>query len=843
MRDALYASGETHVQNEARIVADLDGDGQPEEHFLNFVTQPLRDARGQVEGLLTFAVDVTEQVRARQVVEELAGEMEAHTEELQSQAIQLEEMQAELEMSHDELSAAEGRLRGIFDSALDAMMVTDTESVILEWNHHAETTFGWSAEEALGKSLAETIIPPRYREAHRKGVERYLATGEGPILNRRIEIPAIRRDGGEFPVELTVAPTRLGNRVLFTAFVRDITERRAAERHVAAEHAVTRALAESHSLDRAAPGILYAIGASLGWEVGVLWMVDPAADALAFAEIWHAPDAPVPEFTAATEQRRFAPGVGLPGRVWESGAPAWVHDVTRDPNFPRSDVAARVGLHGAFAFPVWGGDEFLGVIEFFHREAMAPDPALLASVEAIGREIGQSIKRIRAEEERDRALDTITRMNAALVARTAEAEASNQAKSDFLANMSHELRTPINAVVGYADLLEMGIAGPVTEAQQAQLARIQASSQHLIGLIDDILDLAKVEAGRMDVAHESARTMDAITAALSLVTPQATARGITIEVPCAEDPGTSYTGDVDRVRQVLVNLLSNAVKFTQPGGRIRVTCGATAEPDPEAQLRSAGMWTYVRVEDTGIGIVPEDLAAVFEPFVQLERGHTRTRGGTGLGLTISRRLARLMAGDLTARSVPGEGSVFTLWLPTGSVPGGSLEEAVLAEVRGTGSVTRGLARIGEAVQGEIDSILRAYVARLRADPLVPNQDTRTDADLEDQTSSFLANLAQSLGNLEQTGGEADLMRDGSEIQRFISERHGAQRARLGWTEDAVRREFEILKEEVEAAVRRKISSESGVDVDAGVAVLVRFLDHAERMSQLGLRVAAGASTV
>ncbi|MBA4159762.1 MAG: hypothetical protein H0X65_20185, partial [Gemmatimonadetes bacterium] len=538
----------------------------------------------------------------------------------------------------------------------------------------------------------------------------------------------------------------------------------------------------------------------------------------------------------------------------------------------------RVGLHGAFAFPVWGGDEFLGVIEFFHREAMAPDPALLASVEAIGRDIGQSIKRIRAEEERDRALDTITRMNATLVARTAEAEAArevaeaarslaarmnerlvvasareqeiaeearnaNQAKSEFLANMSHELRTPINAVVGYADLLEMGLAGPVTEAQKAQLARIQASSQHLIGLIDDILDLAKVEAGRMDVAHETARAMDAITAALSLVAPQATARGIAIEDSCAEDPGASYTGDEDRVRQVLANLLSNAVKFTEPGGWIRVTCGATAEPDPEAQLRSAGMWTYVRVEDTGIGIAPEDLATVFEPFVQAERGHTRTRGGTGLGLTISRRLARLMAGDLTARSVPGAGSVFTLWLPTGSVPGGSLEEAVLAEVRGTGSGARGLARIGEAVQGEIDSILRAYVARLRADPLVPNQDTRTDADLEDHTSSFLANLAQSLVILEQTGGKPDLMRDGSEIQRLISERHGAQRARLGWTEEALRREFEILKEEVEAAVRRKIPSESGVDVDAGVAVLVSFLDHAERISQSGLLGAAGASTV
>lgn len=241
-----------------------------------------------------------------------------------------------------------------------------------------------------------------------------------------------------------------------------------------------------------------------------------------------------------------------------------------------------------------------------------------------------------------------------------EAREANLAKSQFLSTMSHEIRTPLNAIIGFTDLLDIELAGPLTPGQSHYLARIRASSAHLLKLIEDVLDLAKVEAGRMDVKHESARASAAMSSAVGLVEPQAGAAGIFIDY--REGNTDRYLGDEDRVRQILVNLLANAVKFTERGGRVTVTCGTTRDPDAEARLSGGGPWMFVRVADTGIGIPPEMLESVFVAFVQTEQGLTRRRDGTGLGLTISRELARRMGGDLTLRSVEGEGSCFTLWL-------------------------------------------------------------------------------------------------------------------------------------------------------------------------------------
>jgi signal transduction histidine kinase len=277
-------------------------------------------------------------------------------------------------------------------------------------------------------------------------------------------------------------------------------------------------------------------------------------------------------------------------------------------------------------------------------------------------------------EEQAVALETLNselqEVNEKLRSRTEEAErarldaeSASRAKSEFLANMSHELRTPINAIIGYADLMELGIAGPLTEGQRDQLTRIRVSSEHLLMLIEDILDLSKIEAGRVEIVRADGRLQEAVDAALSLVGPQASARGHRVDYACRYSRDLWYYGDEGRVRQILVNLLSNAVKFTDPGGMITVSCAADAAPESDARLRNGGPYVSVRVADTGPGIAAEHHEAVFDPFVQLETGRTRTRGGTGLGLAISRQLARLMGGDLTLESEPGEGSAFTLWLP------------------------------------------------------------------------------------------------------------------------------------------------------------------------------------
>jgi PAS domain S-box-containing protein len=234
--------------------------------------------------------------------------------------------------------------------------------------------------------------------------------------------------------------------------------------------------------------------------------------------------------------------------------------------------------------------------------------------------------------------------------RVAAAEASSRAKSEFLASMSHELRTPLNAIGGYAELLTMGVHGPVTEDQARDLERISASQRHLLAIINDILNYSRIEAGRLEYARDPVPLGHALTEVAAMLQPQGAARGVEISVTLPERP-VVVCADRTKVEQVLLNLLSNAVKFTPDGGRISLACS------------QAGGIATTTVADTGVGIAREQLDSIFEPFVQVGRSLTSGHEGTGLGLSISRDLARGMGGDLTAESTVGEGSVFTLTLP------------------------------------------------------------------------------------------------------------------------------------------------------------------------------------
>ncbi|TMJ14103.1 MAG: PAS domain S-box protein [Bacillati bacterium ANGP1] len=359
------------------------------------------------------------------------------------------------------LRDSEERVRLIIDGAFDAFVGMDAGGVITGWNAQAETTFGWTKEEAVGRPVADTIIPPQYRDAHRRGLAHFLETGAGPVLNTRLEITALHRDGHEFPVELTITPIRLGSRHMFSAFVHDISRRTEA------------------------------------------------------------------------------------------------------------------------------------------REAVR-----------------------QAKDEADRA---------------------NQAKSEFLSRMSHELRTPLNAILGFAQLLEMD---SLSAEQRESVEHILKGGRHLLDLINEVLDIARIEEGRLAISVEPVSITEVVRESLDLVAPLAAAEDVRLTGGAAGVPTRFVMGDRQRLKQVLLNLLSNAVKYNRKGGLVSLSVEETAE----GRVR-------IKVHDTGPGITPEKLKLVFTPFERLGIEQTGIEG-TGLVLALSKRLGEAMGGTLGVESAVGRGSTF-----------------------------------------------------------------------------------------------------------------------------------------------------------------------------------------
>ncbi|HUQ19404.1 MAG TPA: ATP-binding protein [Gemmatimonadaceae bacterium] len=302
-------------------------------------------------------------------------------------------------------------------------------------------------------------------------------------------------------------------------------------------------------------------------------------------------------------------------------------------------IILELGFKSAMVVPLIAHDKTLGAM------------TLVTTTSESGRRYTPSDLDLAVELARRAALavDNARLHKAELEARQA-AEAANLAKTQFLAVMSHELRTPLNAIAGYAELMRMGIRGPVTAEQQADLERIKRSQRNLLSLINDVLNYAKLEAGHIEFDSQKILLHSFLADIESLVTPQLQGKGLKYEYDEC-DGELAVTADEEKMRQIMVNLLSNAIKFTPAGGLITINCDI-----------SDGVVT-IKVTDTGVGIPDDKINAIFEPFIQLDRKLTSTHEGTGLGLSISRDLARGMGGELTAESVPGKGSTFSLTLP------------------------------------------------------------------------------------------------------------------------------------------------------------------------------------
>jgi PAS domain S-box-containing protein len=524
-------------------------------------------------------------------------------------------------------------LREFFELSLNLWCIAGTDGYFKHLNPAWETTLGYSREELLAHPYSEFVHPDDREATIAEAAHVALGRSTLSFENR------YRCKDGSYKWLLWSAIVK-PERELIYAVAANVTERKCEEARLAAQYAVTRVLAEAQTLASATPRILQAICNSLGWSVGAIWRVDREEKLLRCVETWHTPLAPTAEFDRRTHLQTFSPNVGLPGRVWSQGRPVWIEDVTHDTNFPRSEVAAREGLHAAFGFPILLKAEVLGILEFFSHEIQKPDRRLLEMMGAIGSQIGQFIERLEAED----ALRIYARD---LEAARTRAEEATRAKSEFLANISHEIRTPMNAIIG---MTELALETQITREQREYLNAIQLSAEALLTLVNDILDFSKIEARKLRLELVPFDLRDVLDDTMRVLAPRAQQKGIELACHVDSDVPDTLIGDPLRLRQVVVNLAGNAIKFTEHG-EVVLRVGPESQDNGSVQLKFS-------LRDTGIGIAPEKLSVIFEAFSQADSSTTRRYGGTGLGLTISAQLVELMGGKMSVESRPGEGSTF-----------------------------------------------------------------------------------------------------------------------------------------------------------------------------------------
>jgi PAS domain S-box-containing protein len=544
----------------------------------------------------------------------------------------------------EQLQSSQEQLRLIFDTALDAVIGMDETGRITDWNATAARLFGWTAGEAHGRLLHKTIMPERFQAAHLKGLERFLTLGEGPILNRRVELTGLRRDGSEFPVELTVTALRTGNGNRFSAFLRDITDRKRAERHAGLQLRMSQALASADALDTGIATLLREVTSFLGFGAGGFWTWSAGQIT---CRHFHRDPARVPGTSLEQESRKrvFRPGEGLPGQVWAANSPVWFEDLSQATSFPRLPMAKADGLSSGFAIPVRLGDRVVGVLEFFSVEPRGRDQALLDLLMSMSSELGQFVARQTAEEAlREHAQHLEERVGE----RTAELKRSNEQLIDFAYTISHDLRAPLRAIHGNLDALIEDVPQVAASPHSEIVERIQEATSRMDALLQDLLAYSRMS--RLELAHEPLVLADIVREVLAQMEPELEERGagVTVELPAdlprviAHSPTTV---------QAIANLLSNALKFV------------ASEVRPRIIIRGETRGPYVRLSviDNGIGIDPAHHERIFRVFERLHGPNEYP--GTGVGLAMVRRAVERMNGAAGVESASGRGSTFWIELP------------------------------------------------------------------------------------------------------------------------------------------------------------------------------------
>ena len=634
--DRVYATGEPWVGPETRVHYDRLGTGTAEDAWFDLRYDPVREVDasgvpGRVTGILNVSFDVTDQVRARRQVERLLGDAEA---------------------ARAEAEAERARTASILEATADGYFALDAAFRFIAVNTASERLLGHTRDQLVGRVLWD-VFPGTVGTVFEQSYRR-VATERVPVHF----VGEYDEAGLTLVPEVDAYPTAGGGVAVFWRDIRPRLQTEAErERLLAAERAAAgrvrllQALAAAFSAavtPEAVVRVLLEHGiAALGATTGLVMLTSPDGTHLTCAGA----QGYAPGFAAQFDT--VALDAALPiAAVVREGRPVWVEDADAAAR-PYPDLApiyAATGNCATAALPLTdAGGRVIGALSFNYATPRTFDAEARAFKEAVARQCAQALER--------------ARLFAAERAARAEAEAANQAKSVFLANMSHELRTPLNAIGGYAQLLELGLHGPVTDAQREALGRVQKAQHRLLALINDVLNYAKLEGGRVEYDVRAVDIRDVIAEVIPLVEPQTVAKGLALDLRLPETPCRVWA-DREKLGQVLVNLLSNATKFTaavhpNTGTPGRVTVDVATRPGvPDG----TGDHVFLRVTDTGRGIPRDKQDAIFEPFVQVRTGYAQATEGTGLGLAISRDLARGMGGDLRVRSVPGEGARFTVTL-------------------------------------------------------------------------------------------------------------------------------------------------------------------------------------
>jgi len=518
---------------------------------------------------------------------------------------------SELKQAEQELRQSETRFRNITETARDAIIAIDAESgLVTEWNSAAEAIFGYTKQAMVGQLLHDFITPARLRDAAQAGLARFAASGEGAIIGKTLELPALHEDGTEFPIELSLSAIQVHGKWQATGIARDITGRKRAE------VALRESEARFKIMFNAAPmGI--ALIDSLD---GHLYSVNPMFARIAGRTMEEMADVDWMAITHPDDVQKDMDNMALLNAGKISG-------FQMEKRYLHPDGSA-----------VW-----INMIVVPVEVEDKAHPRHLCMIEDITEK-----KRIAEELEQHRHhLEALVQSRTVeLLAAQNQAEAANLAKSSFLANMSHEIRTPLNAIIGLTHLLRRAGATP---QQTERLDKIDGAGRHLLSIINDILDLSKIEAGRLQLEHSDFHLSAVLDHVVSIISQSAQEKGLRIELDRDSVP-LWLKGDATRLRQALLNFAGNAIKFTEKGSIV-----LTGE-----LLEDSGDDLLVRFEvrDTGIGIAPEVLPKLFAAFEQADASTMRKYGGTGLGLAITRRLASLMGGEVGVDSTPGVGSRF-----------------------------------------------------------------------------------------------------------------------------------------------------------------------------------------